>query len=114
VRNCTLGLKKSVKLGRYQKPITAPRQSLDEDGLVGSVAQRNAQLHDGRIDASVKLDDCAVGPEMLADFVARNQVPVPFQQDAQKLKLLLGEADIAPVVAQVRSRQIEFEASKAN
>jgi hypothetical protein len=107
-------LKKSVKLGRYQEAITAPRQSLDEDGLVRSIAQRNAQLHDGRIDASIKLDNCAVGPEMLADFVARNQVTVPFQQDAQKLKLLLGEADTAPIVAQVRCRQIEFEASKPN
>jgi hypothetical protein len=107
-------LEKSVKLSRHQEAITAPRQSLDEDGLVGSIAQRNAQLHDGRIDASVKLDDCAVGPKMLADFVPRNQAAVPFQKDAQKLKLLLRQTDIAPVVAQVRRRQIEFEASKAN
>jgi hypothetical protein len=58
------------------QPVPPPWQSLDQTGLISGVAQRYPEFHDGGVDAAVEFHDCVIGPEALADFLARNYAAI--------------------------------------
>src|SRR5207245_3557146 len=66
--------------------VAAPSYGLDEARFLRRVAEGDAQLVDGRIEAAVKLYECPRRPESSGQLFARNDVPGGSDQNLEDSK----------------------------
>jgi hypothetical protein len=93
------GQVRADEFDRKDETITLPRKSFNEVRVPRVVAERAAQLLDGCVQAQVELDECIVGPELLLELFAGNQLAGPFEQQGENAKGLLGDSDPNPLPA---------------
>src|SRR5208337_1296486 len=90
--------------GRFhfpQKPVSPARQRLDELRPVRIVAQRLAQLLDGRIQAVLEIHKRVRRPDPRAQFLSRHHFSRFFQQRCQHLHRLLLYLVLLPALVQL-------------
>lgn len=69
-----------------------------------------AQSIYGRTNTVLELDDSAIGPEGVSNFLPRDQVPGAFQQHGEDSEGLLGESDwLVALAAQLSGAKVKFE-----
>ncbi len=89
--------------GRYRRyrgneAIASPRDSFDEDGMVGVISQRIAEFLQRAVQAEIEIDESVSRPEPLLQFLTRNHFAGMFQQGLKYLKGLLLELDPGPAL----------------
>ena len=62
----------------------------------------------------VKVDKGVFGPNLLAQFFARDQFARTFQEDGTDLKGLALQGDLRPILAEFASAQVRLKDSEAN
>jgi hypothetical protein len=77
-------------------------------------AQYVAQALHGRVDAVIELDYRVIRPELLTDFLAKNDFAGTFEQRDQYLERLVLETDPEIVLTQFGAAQIELKRSEPN
>ena len=96
------------------EPVAAPYQSLDIARIVAGITESQPEFHHRGIDTAVKLHHRVVGPQTLADFLARNYAAFGNQKHGENLELLLRQEQAAAISAQFGGIEIEIEWSEAN
>jgi hypothetical protein len=69
-----------------KESVTTPSNGLDVNRSSGRISQSVAQFVDRFVEALVKVDEIAIGPEAPLEFVARNDLPSVFEQGGQELR----------------------------
>src|SRR6185369_8293026 len=88
--------------------IPTPGNRLDELRLLGRVVECRPQLPDRGVQAVVEVDEL-VGPELLPDFVARNDVAGAPNEQQKQLKGLILKPDPLAVPAQLAQARVELK-----
>jgi hypothetical protein len=73
---------------RRDEAIAAARQGLDEAGIIGRVAEGVTQAVHRRIQSVVEIHEGVGGPEVLPQFVARDQIAGTRKQVGQDVERL--------------------------
>src|ERR1700733_11122599 len=94
--------------------IAAALDGLDEDGILGGVAEGVAQLHEGTADALLEIYEDVGGPEGLTKFLARDYFSGAAQQESQRPKWQILKADADTVALEFAGAEVGLEHTKAN
>jgi len=78
------------------------------------IPQHLANAVDRRVQAVIEVNKSAVGPEPVAQLLARDNLPRTFQQLAENLKSLLPQPDLDAALPQLARAQIHLENSESN
>ena len=73
-----------------------------------------AEAFDGGVERVFKVNESAVGPELLLDFLAGDDLAGPFQQQPQYLEGLLLQLDSNPAFPQLSRWYVQFKYTEAN
>ena len=92
-------------LDRSDKPVAAPRQSLDKSRVVSRVVESLTEPFDGRVQAMFKVDEGVGGPEFPVKLFARNQLTGVFQKTDQNLDRLPFKPDFAALLLEFARTQ---------
>ena len=117
-RNASFGFGRYLRVGGGdgsnvgKKPITSPRNGLDEARILRRIAERFANLVDRLVDAVIEVDD-DLAPDFLAQFLPGYQLAGLFEQHGQDLKRLLLQPDAPAALRQFAGSKIDLEDSKA-
>ena len=68
--------------------ITSLGHGFNEAGLFGGITQGLAQPGDGAVQPMIEVNKCVRGPQVLAQFIARDHFPGSFQQQRQNTQRL--------------------------
>jgi len=85
-------------------PVPAPRQRLDVARRLCVVAERRAQPLDGGVEAVLEVHERAVGPEPIAELVARHDAAPAGEQQPEDLERLLLQPDARAAFHQLARR----------
>jgi len=78
--------------------------------MFSRIAQRSTQFIDRRVQPMLEIDErSVVAPELLTQFLARDQIAVRSQQEEQNLDGLARETDTHPPFAQLASLGIHLK-----
>jgi hypothetical protein len=94
--------------------VAAPLDGLDEDGIIGGIAQSVAQAHDGAADALLKIHKDVGGPEGLAELFAGDHDSGTRQQERERTEWQVLETDLDAIPAEFAGAEIGFENTEAN
>ncbi|MCL4487832.1 MAG: hypothetical protein M1570_06840 [Chloroflexi bacterium] len=97
-----------------QKPIAAPWQCLDVTGMLGRVAEGVPEPGYRSVQIIIKLDENALRPEAMAQFVAADYFPDSFQQNSKDLERLIGQLQFDSALAKVPGTQVNLIIAKPN
>jgi len=89
--------------------IPAPRESFDESGRLGGVAQGVTEPSDRGVQALLEIDERVACPEARAQFLTSDQHPRPFEQGLENLQRLVlkGHPDARP--SELRGKHVQLE-----
>jgi hypothetical protein len=96
-----------------QKRVTALRRCFNEARVVGIIAQRQANLADGGVQADVEVDKAIRRPELLLQRLPRDQSPCVGKQLEQYAERKFLELGADAVFAKHTLALRQFELSKA-
>ncbi|MEJ1937493.1 hypothetical protein WDZ92_45440, partial [Nostoc sp. NIES-2111] len=88
-------------------------ESFDELGFAGGLAEGEADLADGVVQALVEFDVGAMGPEGELDFFPRHEAASGSEENFQDASWLWGELGGEAGVEEFSGRGVEFEVSEA-
>src|SRR5262249_14744724 len=93
--------------------IAAPRNRFDELRLLGIIPEHGAQpLHRG-VQPVLEVDEGAVGPEALPQFVPQKNLARLLEQQREELEGLIGQSKARAVFAKLAASYMELEAAEA-
>jgi hypothetical protein len=81
--------------------VTVPGQRLYVAGVLGRVHQSRPDLTDGLIEAVLKVHEGLSRPELLAQFLPRDDFPRSLHQQSQHLEGLFLQFELRPALAQL-------------
>ena len=93
--------------------IAAAGQGLNESGIAGRVSEGLADAIDGGVHAVLVVDEGAVGPQLAGDFLARQQLAGPLQEQQEHLEGLRVQLDADALPAQLSGGGVCFKGSEA-
>src|ERR1035437_7981871 len=96
-------------LHRHHQPVAAAGDGLDVLRIVSGVAESDAKLLNGRVDAVVEFHHRVVGPKLLLDFFAVRYSTSVFEEDSQDLEGLFLQHNPLAGLVQFSRLQIKFE-----
>ena len=88
-------------LDARDEAIAAAMQRLDEARPLGVVAEHGPQPLDGGVQAVLEVDECAVGPQPIAQLVARQQLARMLEHQRQHGERLVLQPEPHAVLAQL-------------
>ena len=91
--------------------IAASRHRLDERRPGGIVAEGGAHPFDGGVEAVLEVDEGAVWPETVAQFVSSDEVSRALEQRAQDFERLTLKLEARRADSQLAGAQVELERS---
>ena len=91
---------------RRNEPVSPPRQGFDIGRGLGRIPQRFADARDGVVQAVVEIHEGIGRPELVTEFLSRDQVAGGLQQDRQHLQRLALKAKLYATLPQFTSAQI--------
>jgi hypothetical protein len=107
-----------VRAGRVysweDEPKAAAGQGLDIARAFRLVAQRLPQLLDGGADAVVELDDRAIRPDAIADFLPRHHFSGMLEQHEENLERLFLQTNAPSALAQFARADVQLKPAKAD
>ena len=86
---------------RIQEAIAAATDRLDVARLRRGIAERASQPVEGTADAVIEIDECAIGPETLPEFLTGDHLAGPLDQRKEELEGTLLEFDADAVFAEL-------------
>jgi len=92
---------------RGNPPVAPPRQRLDVARRPGIVAEHRAEAFHRGVEAVLEIHERAVGPEPVADLVARHHGAPAREQQPEDLERLLLQPDAGAAFHQLARRFIE-------
>jgi len=99
---------------RCNEAIPAPGNRLNEEGILGRIAEGIAQLIDRGIQAVVVIDKCIFRPEPLPQLFARHQVAGPLDEMQKDFKRLALQARaLLALFAQFAGFAVQFVQAEA-
>jgi hypothetical protein len=98
--------------GGYEA-IAAAGEGFDEAGAGGGVVEGFADAVDGGVDAVFGVDPGAVGPEVVGDLVAGEELARTFEEQAEDLEGLGVEAQADALAAELAGGDVGLEGSEA-
>jgi hypothetical protein len=106
-----VGLRSDGDVSRFidEKSLPTPRYGENEPRMLGVLAQRDADLPDGGVDAVFGVDVDLLAPEPLDDLRARDDVAVPLREQNQQVHRNPFELDDAVAAAQFAPRGVQLE-----
>jgi hypothetical protein len=90
-------------------PIAAAPNGLNENWVVGGIAQRVAQALDGAADGAIKIHKYIARPKCLAEFFVGDDFVGVAEQKSQHTEGQILKMDLDPVPAEFASTQVGFE-----
>src|SRR5215472_9159291 len=94
--------------------IAAALDGLDEDGILGGVAERVPQSHDCAADALFEIDKHIRWPKRLAEFFAGDDLSRTAEEQCQSAEGQVLETHLHSVAAKFARAQICFEQTEAD
>ena len=98
----------------HEQSIAPARHCLDEARRRRRILERLAEPAHRRIQAVIEVDEGAVRPQALAEFLARDQPAGVFEERGQEHEGLVRQAAGDPVADQVSRPRVEQERTEAN
>src|SRR5262249_46938977 len=92
--------------------VAAPMQRLHKSGLIGFIANYGAQPLHGSVKAVLEIDKSSFGPQLAAEFVARQQFAGLAQQHEENVEGLVLKANPQAVLPQLAGADVERKSSK--
>lgn len=93
--------------------VAAPRNRLYETRAFGRIAEGVTELLDRCIQTIVEVHEGVARPQLLFQFLARENLPRLFQQSAQNLKRLFLKFDRFTILAQFTRMEVHLEVIEA-
>src|SRR5262245_46953403 len=93
--------------------VAALRQGLDESGTFGRIPERLAQAVHRRVQAVVEIDERVSRPELLAEFVASNEIAAAVHEEQKDVEWAAAQLDDAALLAQFAQAAVDFEQAEA-
>lgn len=87
-------------------------EGLDETGIAGGIAQGFADAIDGGVDAVVVIDEGSVGPKLVGDFVAGEDLAWAAEEHEEKLEGLGVEFDADAFAAEFAGGGVGFKSAE--
>ena len=97
-----------------KKPVATAGNGFDETGILGGVAEGDAEAIGRRVQPPLKIHENIRGPQTLPQFFAGHELARPFQQGLEHLKRFVLEPQLNAVLAQLARVRIELEYTEAN
>lgn len=98
---------------RRNEPVSPARQGFDVSRGLGRIPQRFPNARDWVVEAVVEIDEGVSRPQLIAQFLSRDQVAGGLQQNGQPLQRLTLEAKLYDAFAQVAGAPIQLEIVEA-
>src|SRR6266478_3733118 len=99
---------------RSNESVATPRQSLNEAGTIGRIAQNFAQPHYGIVHSMIKIHKGVARPKACAQFIPGNSLTRLFKKDGQNLKGLFGQFEAQTMLAQFERFEVNLEGTTAD
>jgi hypothetical protein len=99
-------------LHRRDEAVAAPRDGLNENRILRSVTEGDAEFPDGSIQALVEVDVSAVGPEAGAQLFAGNYLARVLEQGGKDLKWLILQANCQTALKKLFLSRIKLKLTK--
>jgi len=93
--------------------VATARQSFDVAGFLGRIGQDIAQLLDGAVQTSIKVNKRVRRPEFLTEFLTRNQVTCMLQQNGEHLEGLVLKLQTDTVFVKLARTQVHIKRAEA-
>lgn len=114
VRHWRSSQDRSHLVHRGNEAISNPRNRFDVAGRACRIAESVAKLLDGFVQPVIEVDEDIRGPETSPQFVTRDDLARPLQQNREDLNWLLRQANPRAVLRELAGAWIELEKSEAN
>lgn len=105
---------RSSPVHRGNEAISNPRNRFDVTGRACRIAESVAKLLDGFVQSVIEIDENIGGPETSPQFVTRDDLTGPLQQNRENLDWLLRQANLRAVLRELAGSRIQLEKSEAN
>jgi hypothetical protein len=98
-----------MRCDRSDETVSSPRDCLNEDGIVGVVADGSAQAFEDNVQAAIEINVGSVGPKLLAQFLAGDNSAGMLQQLNQNQEGLIRKLDADAVARQGVLRNVHLK-----
>ena len=102
-----MGTRESIDGG--DEPVASPWQGLDVARAIGGVAENLAKAGDGGVNAMLEIDENVARPELLTDFLARDELGRALEQHEEDLEGLLLHADAGTTLAEFTGADVRLK-----
>ena len=92
--------------------VTVLRERLDITGVLSRIIQSFAKPPNGLVETDIEVAKSLAGPQPVPQFLPRDHLAWPFQQDCQEIGGLLLQFDVGPAFSQFPGLRIQLEGVK--